>query len=130
MTNSDSIHKALLSRVIKGEGFFLPDFVNRVQGFNLGLRLTHWETTSYELHKAVETTQESLEGLLDDFVEACIGKDEGKRPSFQGTVTKELDPDSFLDFLSSVSIKDTDLLNIRDEMLQVVHKFKYLKTLN
>lgn len=127
---ADFIRKNLLSAVIKGESFSLPDFVNRVQGFNLGLRLTHWETTSYELHKAVEATQESLESLLDDFVEACIGKDDGKRPSFSSSVTKELDPDSLLDFLSSVSIKDTDLLNIRDEMLQALHKFKYLKSLN
>ena len=115
--------------VIKGESFSLPEFVNKVQGFSLGLRLTHWETTSYELHKAVEMTQESLDGSLDDFVEACIGSNEGKRPVFNGSVTKELDPDSLIDYLKGIDVRDTDLLNIRDEMLQALHKFKYLKTL-
>lgn len=126
---SDFVKKGLLSAVIKGEAFSLPEFVNRVQGFSLGLRLTHWETNSYELHKAVEMTQESLDGLLDDFVEACIGSNEGKRPTFDGTVSKELDVDKLIDYLKGVGVKDTDLLNIRDEMLQALHKFKYLKTL-
>lgn len=125
----DITRKNILSQVVKGENFSLPELVNKVQGFILGLRLTHWETNSYELHKAVEMTQESLEGILDDFVEACIGSVDGKRPTFDGTVTKELDPDSLIDYLKGISVKDTDLLNIRDEMLQALHKFKYLKTL-
>jgi hypothetical protein len=125
----DITRKNILSQVVKGENFSLPELVNKVQGFNLGLRLTHWETNSYELHKAVEMTQESLEGTLDDFVEACIGSVDGKRPTFDGTVTKELDPDSLIDYLKGIGVKDTDLLNIRDEMLQALHKFKYLKTL-
>ena len=127
---SDFSKRDILSRVINKDSFSLTEFVSRVQGFNLGLRLTHWETTSYELHKAVEATQASLEASLDCFVEACIGSMEGKRPSFEGTITKELDADTLIDYLKNISVKDTDLLNIRDEMLQALHKFKYLKTLN
>ena len=125
----DLTKKNLLSKVIKGESFSLPEFVNKVQGFCLGLRLTHWETNSYELHKAVEMTQDSLEGSLDSFVEACIGSADGKRPTFTGVVSKELDPDSLIDYLKGIDVSDSDLLNIRDEMLQAIHKFKYLKTL-
>jgi len=127
---NDSIKKGIISRVIGGEDFSLPEFVNCIQGFSLGLRLTHWETTSYELHKAVEMTQSTLDGLIDDFVEACIGMNEGKRPTFVGSVTKEVDPDKVINYLKGMSIKDSSLLNIRDEMLQAVYKFKYLKTLN
>jgi len=124
------IKKGILSKIVTGDNFSLPEFVNCIQGFCLGLRLTHWETTSYELHKAVEATQASLEELLDTFVESCVGYNEGKRPTFHGTVSKEVDPDKVIECLKSISVKDTSLLNIRDEMLQAVYKFKYLKTLN
>lgn len=124
------LKRGIMAKVITGDSFSLPECVNYIQGFCLGLRLTHWETTSYELHKAVEMTQETLEGLLDDFVEACVGMNEGKRPTFVGTVSKETDPDKLITHLKNLSVKDTSLLNIRDEMLQAVYKFKYLKTLN
>ena len=124
------LKKGIMAKAITGEGFSLPELVNKVQDFCLGLRLTHWETTSFELHKAVELTQESMEDLLDSFVEACIGMNEGKRPTFSSTVTKVVDPDGLIDYLKGISVKDTSLLNIRDEMLQAIYKYKYLKTLN
>jgi DNA-binding ferritin-like protein len=119
-----------MPKVTTGEGFSLPELVNNVQGFCLGLRLTHWETTGLALHKATEATQESLEGSLDAFVEACVGCNEGKRPTFNGTVSKETDPDKLIEYLKNAGVKDTSLLNIRDEMLQALYKFKYLKTLS
>ena len=119
-----------MNKVITGESFCLTECVSYIQGFCLGLRLTHWETTSYELHKAVEMTQETMEELLDSFVEACVGMNEGKRPTFNGTVSKETDPDKVISYLKGLSVRDTALLSIRDEMLQAVYKFKYLKTLN
>ena len=128
--NQDIMKKGILAKIVTGDGFSLPEFVNEVQGFSLGLRLTHWETNSYELHKAVEMTQETLDGLLDAFVEACVGMNEGKRPTFVGTVSKQVDPDKFIECLKGIQVRDTSLLNIRDEMLQAVYKFKYLKTLN
>ncbi|MFA5261715.1 MAG: hypothetical protein WC450_10850, partial [Candidatus Omnitrophota bacterium] len=75
--------KNILYGMISGNGKFkFEDFISEMQGFCLGLRLTHWETTSFELHKAVEMTQATLEGLLDDFVEAFTGMD-GKRSTFK-----------------------------------------------
>lgn len=123
------IKRGIVSKAVTGEGFSLPEFVNNIQGFSLGLKLTHWETNSFELHKAVEMTQDTLDGLLDTFVEACVGMNEGKRPAFSGTVCKEVDPDKLISYLKGVSVKDTSLLSIRDEMLQALYKFKYLKTL-
>lgn len=125
-----TLKKGIITKTINGESFSLPECVNYIQSFCLGLRLTHWETTSYELHKAVESTQADLEGLMDDFVEACIGMNEGKRPTFNGTVSKEIDVDKIITYLKNLSVRDTSLLNIRDEMLQTLYKFKYLKTLN
>ena len=121
--------KGLLTKVISGDNFDLPAFINKVQGFCLGMRLTHWETTNYELHKAVEMTQASLEDALDAFVEAAIGLNGGNRPTLTGTVTRSEDVDGFISFLRTIGTRDTSLLNIRDEMLQASYKFKYLKGL-
>lgn len=123
------IKKGILSKMVSGDSFSLTEFVNHIQGFCLGLRLIHWETTEFALHKAAEEIQGSLEGSLDSFVEACIGMGGGKRPVFNGTVSKEIDPESLITYLKNVPLKDTSLLNIRDEMLQSIYKFKYLKTL-
>lgn len=124
------IKKGILSKVITGDNFNIPEVVSCVQGFCLGLRLEHWETKGFAAHKATEMIQESLEGSLDAFVEAAVGMNEGKRPSFNRSVTAETDPDRLIDCLKSVATKDTSVLNIRDEMLQAVYKLKYLRTLS
>lgn len=125
-----NLKKGTLTKIVGDSGFSLPDLANKIQGFCLGLRITHWETTGFALHKAAEAIQGDLEELLDTFVESCVGYNEGKRPSFVGTVTKETDPDVLIDYLKSISIKDSSLLNIRDEMLSCVYKYKYLKGLS
>jgi hypothetical protein len=126
----DKYKKGILAKVINKEDFSLPECVNCIQSFCLGLRLTHWETNGFALHKAAEEIQGTLEDLMDKFVEAAVGCNEGKRPTFKETVTKDTDPDKLLDYLKNIPIKDTSLLNIRDEMLQAIYKFKYLKTLS
>ena len=124
------IKKGIMAKIITGDSFSLQEFVNMIQGFCLGLRLTHWETNCFALHKATEEIQGTLEDALDTFVEACVGMNEGKRPAFEGTVSKAIDPDKIISYLKNISVRDTSLLNIRDEMLQALYKFKYLKTLN
>jgi len=120
----------VLKMVVGGSDFSLADFVNCIQGFSLGLRLTHWETNSFALHKAAEQIQDSIDGSLDAFVEAYIGSCGGKRPTFNGCVEKEVDTDKVISCLKGINVSDSSLLNIRDEILQAVYKFKYLKTLN
>lgn len=119
-----------MAKSISGDSFDLPECVSYIQGFCLGLRLTHWETKGFALHKASEEIQSTLEGLLDSFVETAVGMEGGKRPAFNGTVTKDTDVDKLITYLKGITVKDTSLLNIRDEMLQSLYKFKYLKTLN
>lgn len=105
-------------------------------------RFLHWQTTSYSKHKAYGKIYDSLAGLIDDFVEACMGKH--GRPEYMGGYQingmdiKEMSLQSFIDetcnFLISLTEKfdpknDSDLLNLRDEMLHGVNKLKYLLTL-
>ena len=101
-------------------------------------RVFHWQTESFAQHKAFGEAYETLEGLLDNFVEIYQGKNGIQNPA-DGLKIKlenlDNDPvemiDVFIDYLqddltSMVDKKDTDLLNIRDEMLGALNKTKYL----
>ena len=105
-------------------------------------RFMHWQTTSFSQHKAYGEIYESLDGNIDEFVESCMGKH--GRPKYSGGYTiegenlEEIDVEEFLsqviNFLLSFNESydqtlDSDLLNLRDEMLSDVNKLKYLLTL-
>jgi len=107
------------------------------------LRILHWQTKGYARHIAFGDTYSTLDGLIDSFVEVYMGKhgrftlqEESK------TITVEnLAEVSIVEFLQSAKAKligmsaelskenDTDLLNIRDEMLASINKLAYLLTL-
>lgn len=107
------------------------------------LRIFHWQTDSYAQHKAFGDAYDSLSGLIDELVEVHQGKYGNlKYPSPAGIElynSEELDVNSVLEevanYLSTTftemhdSVKDTDCLNIRDEILAVINKLKYLLTL-
>jgi hypothetical protein len=127
---NDNLKKGIISSMINKQELSIPECVNYIQSFCLGLRIMHWETNGFALHKAAEATQDALEGLMDTFVEAAVGLNEGKRPAFKETITKCIDPDTLIEYLKALPTKDSTLLNIRDEMVAAVYKFKYLKTLS
>ena len=64
-------------------------------------RIFHWQTKSYSRHSAFGGVYGDLDGLIDEFVEVCMGKH--GRPDFTGGVSllvsdmKELDPVNFSD---------------------------------
>lgn len=124
----EATKKKIVTSAVANVG--LTDFIKQLQGFSLGLRHEHWETKNYARHKAVEMTQEQLDGLIDDFVEAALGSAGGARPSFIADVKASNDCGAVAQLLCDFKSKDTDLLNIRDEMLAAVHKLDYLKTLS
>lgn len=103
------------------------------------LRILHWQTKSYAAHKALGEAYEGLDDLIDTFVETALGR---KEACFsEGNVTiqlfdiKQLDActalETYKQYLSEISCKlnpeiDSDLLNIRDEMLGLINKTCYL----
>lgn len=107
------------------------------------IRFNHWGTTGDAIHRALGELYSKLDGHIDNFVETMIGKD-GMRPDFGETFSIEFDnPNTldikvylsqFKDFLFQLTkaldpIKDTDLLNMRDEILGHVNHTLYLLTL-
>ena len=105
------------------------------------LRILHWQTSSYAEHKALGKAYAGLDGLIDSFVESYMGKHGKKFDGITLTIFNYSDasPTSVMDHASSHLIKelptyidktDTELLNIRDEMLSVIDRTKYLLTLD
>lgn len=106
-------------------------------------RVLHWQTKSYARHNAYGGIYDALNGLIDNFIEVYMGKyGRVEFASGEGTIvlknTNDLGLNEFLnqnlEFLMSLSNsldpqKDTDLLNIRDEMMSEINKLKYLLTL-
>ncbi|MCF8339777.1 MAG: hypothetical protein K9I82_02295 [Chitinophagaceae bacterium] len=105
-------------------------------------RFLHWQTKSYAKHIAYGEFYENLDDLIDTYVEVCMGKH--GRPDFQeefSLLFKDIKTFSLQDLLDDstnfiVGIsdkldakKDTDLLNIKDEILAEINKLKYLVTL-
>ena len=107
------------------------------------LRILHWQSLSYAAHKALGSAYEALDELIDTLVEVHQGK-YGRiifeTPIDLGLVNQdEIDLEDILiqlnDYLSGPfaemhdPVKDTDCLNIRDEILAVINRLRYLLTL-
>lgn len=108
----------------------------------LNIRLYHWSTTSYARHTGSGALYDSLNGLIDQFVETYMGR--YKRPEFKSSFNipvKQFTDSSIEDTLREyiqflkyevpnyLKESDTDLLNIRDEMVADLNKTLYLFTL-
>ena len=107
------------------------------------MRIFHWQTKSYAEHQALGGAYDEFSDLVDEFVEVFMGK-YGRIESREGfkielSNYKDMPPtdfcDKYIDYLvnelpKSLEESDTDLFNIRDEMLAQLNKLKYLLTLS
>lgn len=105
------------------------------------IKFYHWQTTSFARHKALGKAYDTLNDLIDTFVEICIGKygrDFLQSLSINIHSKQEVDMSAALNEITSYLKElsnlldpqnDTDLINLRDEMLGVVNQTKYLFTL-
>lgn len=109
--------------------------------FQQQLRIFHWQTDIYASHEAFGDAYEGMDKLIDSFVEEYMGRFGRSKPTT--TFSIELKPlqnndvvesslNSFLIYLKDMTSEipeETNLLNIRDEMMGVVRKLQYLLTL-
>lgn len=101
------------------------------------MRVLHWQTKSYARHQAYGGIYDALGDLIDKFAEVGMGK--YGRFDIDPISIKNLDDlqlESYLDVIlkglasfDQEFSSDTDLLNIRDEIMAEVNKLKYLLTL-
>ena len=111
----------------------------------LMVKLFHWKTNSYATHKATDELYSKLNDDIDKFIEVLLGKT-GSRIDLMGHKSISLIDlnsqeqlkskiESFKSYLVGLtnnkglgSMSNTDLLNIRDEILGDMNQFLYLLT--
>ena len=106
------------------------------------IKLYHWKTRSYSQHKATDELYSKLNEHIDSFVEVLLGKDESRINMLENRIDL-LDSSNtmefkqriyeYRDFLLSINLyfdnsRDSDLLNIRDEIMGDINQFLYLLT--
>jgi DNA-binding ferritin-like protein len=116
--------------------------VNFLLGLQTQMKINHWQTKGYARHNAFGGFYDSLSDLIDTFIESAMGK-YGRFTLDEETKTIQLSNLSELDMKGMISTvrdalvqmseqldsSDTDLLNIRDEILGELNKLSYLLTL-
>jgi DNA-binding ferritin-like protein len=108
------------------------------------VKLYHWKTHSYAQHKATDELYSKLNENVDTFVEILLGKDESRIKMVEKR-SRLIDSENTSDFKSRIyeyreflidiskyfdQKRDTDLLNVRDEILGHINQFLYLMTFN
>ena len=109
------------------------------------VKLFHWKTHSYATHKATDELYSKLNDDIDKFIEILLGKT-GSRIDLMGHKNISLIDlnsqeqlkskiESFKNYLVGLtnnkalsSMTNTDLLNIRDEIMGDMNQFLYLLT--
>jgi hypothetical protein len=109
------------------------------------VKLYHWKTSSYSQHKATDKLYSNLNENIDLFVEIMLGK-KGDRVNLTGQKSLPLmDYTNLSDFKKEIEkyktflinmnkdaglniTNNSDLLNVRDEILGNLNQFTYLLT--
>ena len=133
------------TNLIKSMASFEKDVTVRFLEILIMVKLYHWKTSSYATHKATDELYTNLNANIDKFIEVLLGK-AGNRINLMGKKTISLidlnsperlraEINSFKSYLVSITnshairiMSNTDLLNIRDEILGNLNQFLYLLT--
>lgn len=117
-------------------------FILKLVQIQAQFRFLHWQTMGDAKHQAYGKIYSSLDEHIDTFAETMMGK--YGRPKFEpefmisfqdiSSLSVQNFMDGICEFLVSMTDEldsryDTDLLNLRDEMLGDINKLKYLLTL-
>lgn len=106
------------------------------------VKLYHWKTKSFAQHKATDELYSNLNEHIDTFVEILLGKDESRIRIMEkkidlldssNTTEFKMRVYEYRDFLIDMTNyldnkSDSDLLNVRDEILGDINQFLYLMT--
>jgi hypothetical protein len=111
--------------------------------FKNHLYLYHLSTYKYPRHVAVASLLDKFDDLIDNFLEIYFGKygrpdqfaDVNLRLQKYSDAEAYMELSTYIDFLNNdiprlINRTDTDLFNIRDEMVGILNNTKYLFLLN
>ena len=116
--------------------------VNFLLGLQVQMKICHWQTKGIARHNAFGDFYDDLTPLIDKYIEQAMGK-YGRFILNDETNTLQLSNLSDIDikglinttrealvqFTEQLDSSDTDLLNLRDEILGLVNKYSYLFTM-
>lgn len=132
---------------ISSSSNFKEQIVKNFLQFLITVKLYHWNTLSYSTHKATDDLYSKLNEGVDSFVEVLLGKNSGSRINISKSQSISLrnynsnteikkQVNEFKRYLVGLNsnpnlknIENSDLFNIRDEILQNVDQFLYLLSL-
>jgi len=118
------------------------EIIKKLVQIQLQWKFLHWQTHGDAKHRLYGEIYDKLGEFIDEFTEVMMGK--YGRPEFEpefGLMFQDisaLNMQNFMDGITEFFVGlseqldpkyDTDLLNIRDEMLATINKSKYLITL-
>lgn len=121
----------------------LSTSINSFLSTQIQFKILHWQTKGYARHVAFGDIYDSLDELVDEYVEVAMGKwgrfnVDNKTNTIVYKNLSEVNMVEFLqDFKGKLYMitteldqeKDTDLLNLKDEILAKINKLAYLLTL-
>ncbi len=101
------------------------------------MKVYHWQTKKYSRHKASDELVEELDSLTDKYIFIYSGIYENIRlvPEIFDIKLYNISDTNIVKFINKIKIefmnesnkiKDTELLNIRDEILGIIDKTLYL----
>ena len=118
------------------------ELVLKLVQIQLQFKFLHWQTFGDAKHRVYGGIYDSLGDLIDKFTEIMMGKygrvDFDPEFSLMFQDIKSLSVQNFMDGITEFLVGmtdqldsryDTDLLNLRDEMLGDINQLKYLLTL-
>jgi hypothetical protein len=118
------------------------ELILKLVQIQLQFKFLHWQTFGDAKHRAYGEIYDNLGETIDMFTESMMGK--YGRPEFEPEFSimfqdiSVINVQNFLDGITEFLVDmteqldsryDTDLLNLRDEMLGEINKLKYLLTL-
>lgn len=119
----------------------INQFIEKTFTLQMTLKMVHWSTKSYSIHKATDESMLRIMPLIDSFVESFLGKqhyslkqDALKNVSIKKVTTKKdldkfvNDNVSYLISLNKYISKEphSDLVSIRDGIISELNVLKYL----
>jgi hypothetical protein len=126
------------------ESLMSADDVNFFFEMRGQIKLYHWQTYSFAQHKATDNLIESLDKTIDTYVEVYMGRYGRPKMTSRNSGYKlgNLSEKTMIKFLKDciyylegplvkkLKPVDTDLVNLRDEMLSELNQVMYLFTLH
>ena len=105
------------------------------------IRLYHWKTKSFARHKATDKYMKIIDPIIDNVMESLQGGRETRIYDVFSTKYKSITDANAMTYLKSHKMwlenkmpsllmeNETDILNLRDELLAAVNRLMYLFTL-